>query len=176
MQSVPQVQRPQIKMSPQSSLQLLLQKRHLTGSSLLSSTPLDSKMPLLRTFGSLQTKEGERAFKARSLSSSQISLWVRNDETACFALECMANAKLLEAAIAVRWKVRRAPGIWHTSKVLERPWQDGQPLSSLLTSKDPPAIVTRELRGQGGHCSLIRRKIAKLELCFDLRDDSGVVC
>jgi hypothetical protein len=32
-------------------------------------------------------------------------------ETACFALKCMVYAELLEAAIAVRWKVRRAPGV-----------------------------------------------------------------
>ncbi len=35
----------------------------------------------------------------------------RDYETACFALKCMANTKLLKAAITVRWKVRRAPGI-----------------------------------------------------------------
>jgi hypothetical protein len=62
-------------MSPRSSLQLLLQKRHLTGSSLFSSTMFTSEVRLLRICGSFQTAEGERALEARSLSSSQISLW-----------------------------------------------------------------------------------------------------
>jgi hypothetical protein len=74
MQSVPQAQRPRIKMSPRSSVRLFCKRRLTAGLSGFPGLDLSSAAQPVWIIGSSQTAEGKKALEARSLSSSRISL------------------------------------------------------------------------------------------------------